>query len=187
MAGIIMMMTLYTYETIMKEERITDPRLLLEMLNARIHEIITTSFGLFSYVTFMTFEQTGENEFAYAGYHISPIVYRASERKCFALNVDGFVLGLLPKAEFLGKNATQSLIMEHGDVLILYTDGISETRNNAGKQFGEEGIMKAVCSFVQASNGSGIDIEKLRDSIIMSARSWGAPEDDLTILVMARI
>ncbi len=185
-AGIIMMLTLYTYQMLVKEEEPLSPKSFLEKLNTRIYEIIATNLELFSYVTFIMLRQTGESEFTYAGLHNAPVVYRKNRKECATLEVDGIMLGFLDRKEFEGKTADRSFTLEKGDLLVLFTDGITDVKNNAGIAFGTEGIERAVTVCMEQAVNTAVSTGVIRDAIISEARKWGMPNDDMTVLVLER-
>ncbi len=68
-----------------------------------------------------------------------------------------------------------------GDLLVLYTDGVVETTNDAAKQFGESGLVDAVLN-VPADNA-----QRALHSIlgaIAAHRQGGDPDDDLTLVAL---
>jgi sigma-B regulation protein RsbU (phosphoserine phosphatase) len=71
-----------------------------------------------------------------------------------------------------------------GDILVAYTDGISEAMNAADEEWGEERLIDAVRSDGAASAGA------LIDQLMTSADRFvaGAPQhDDMTLLVVRAI
>jgi sigma-B regulation protein RsbU (phosphoserine phosphatase) len=111
--------------------------------------------------------------YANAG-HNPPIVLRASGRvEC--LTDGGPVLGLFDDVAF----ATGTLHLAAGDRLLLYTDGVTETRNADGEEFGDERMVGA------AAHADG-DAAAIRDAVLAAqARFIGdAPRsDDMTLVV----
>ncbi len=68
-----------------------------------------------------------------------------------------------------------------GDILLTYTDGISEAMSAADEEWGEEAMMLAA---EEAADGTAEDIVK---AIFKAADAFtgGAPQhDDMTVLVM---
>ncbi len=73
--------------------------------------------------------------------------------------------------------------LSEGDSLILYTDGLSTAVNSEGKQFGDEGIIKAF-----SSAGGGSASEKLK--VVMNLFNMYIKDvpvhDDITVIVMQK-
>jgi serine phosphatase RsbU (regulator of sigma subunit)/catechol 2,3-dioxygenase-like lactoylglutathione lyase family enzyme len=66
-----------------------------------------------------------------------------------------------------------------GDTLVLYTDGISESLNQAGEEFGEQGLLKALARRGDMSS------QTLVSSVVDEVQKFGPHEqhDDITLIV----
>ena len=68
--------------------------------------------------------------------------------------------------------------LEHGDRLLLYTDGLVEARNAEGKLLGEEALMAALRATASLAP------KEAADRLIADAQQWAkSQDDDLTVLV----
>jgi phosphoserine phosphatase RsbU/P len=93
------------------------------------------------------------------------------------LTTGGPVIGLLENCTY--ENCTVEV--RSGDVLVAYTDGLSEARNPEGEEFGEERLKQLVV------DNAELRADELRDQIISSIRSWqrGEPQyDDMTMVIV---
>jgi sigma-B regulation protein RsbU (phosphoserine phosphatase) len=75
----------------------------------------------------------------------------------------------------------EAIELESGDVLVAYTDGVTEAQNPAGEEFGETRLQQLTASL------SHLPANELSDSIVSAVRDWRreAPQhDDLTLVVM---
>jgi sigma-B regulation protein RsbU (phosphoserine phosphatase) len=75
-------------------------------------------------------------EYANAGHN--PPLLRGADGDS-EVDADGAALGILAEVTF----EARSVALGPGDALLLYTDGITETANTAGEQFGEERLQAA--------------------------------------------
>jgi sigma-B regulation protein RsbU (phosphoserine phosphatase) len=110
--------------------------------------------------------------------HLAPILVRRGEARL--LDTNGMVVGAFPFARY----GESQVALEPGDLLIAYTDGITEPENEYGEMFGEERLMELL---VHHANREG---EELVEIIADAVRKWtGSPElqDDLTMLVARRV
>jgi len=74
------------------------------------------------------------------GGHNRPLVYRSSTRHFYQLDAEGSPAGFTEELEY-EEGSFQFL---PGDVLVLYTDGIPETINEAGEDFGYERFERVI-------------------------------------------
>lgn len=121
----------------------------------------------------------GTMQYASAG-HPPLILYRKPENKVYEFGDSGIILGPLPEAEYRGS----MMQLESGDRLILYTDGIIETRNASGCFFGD-GPFK---NFIETH--AHMPAEVFADTLLDHLTKWsGKPsheslDDDLTLIVV---
>jgi serine phosphatase RsbU (regulator of sigma subunit) len=121
---------------------------------------------------------SGGMSFVNAG-HNPPIVFRRNGR-VDTLTGGGLILGVLPGAEYQAMQAR----LETGDVLVLFSDGVTEAENPAtGEQFGEERLMEVVAA------AAGLDPEQMaarvRAAVAQFAGSVSA-SDDFTLVIVRK-
>ncbi|GMR22877.1 MAG: hypothetical protein BMS9Abin37_1256 [Acidobacteriota bacterium] len=152
----------------------------LEALAERLNEIVYTSTEGNRYVTafFATVDtRTGETTFVNAG-HCFPVLLRGNgtvER----LEEGSPVIGLLPKIS-LTSGRTH---LDSGDLLVLYTDGLSETSSPDGEEFEEERIVEIM------RESAGKPSREIMATLLSRVRVFAAEAglaDDLTLMVVQR-
>ncbi len=109
--------------------------------------------------------------------HLPPILVRngAATR----LNVDGTVVGAFPFAQY----DESRIKLEQGDLLVCFTDGVSEPENAYGEMFGEDRLMEMV-----VKNNHHTE-DQIVATVIEAVEQWtGSDElqDDLTLLLVRR-
>jgi serine phosphatase RsbU (regulator of sigma subunit) len=153
-----------------------EPDVLARRVNAFLHRSVEPG----TFVTaFFGFLHADSGRFVYvnAG-HNPPLLLRADgtlERLCDG----GLILGFMPNPRFMRGEIT----LERGDLLVLYTDGVTEGADAANEQFGEERLVELVRT---AHTSSSSDLAR---RIVRKVRSFeGAlgPADDITVLVVRR-
>ena len=120
-------------------------------------------------------DDTGIVSYTNAG-HPPPILIRGGSAT--QLDVNGTVVGAFPFSKY-GESKVQ---LEPGDLLVWYTDGITEPEDAYGEMFGEERLIELI-----AKNAERPDAQIIR-TVMESVRQWTAsPElsDDMTV-VLAR-
>ncbi len=73
------------------------------------------------------------------GGHNAPMILR-KESVCIRLEAGGPPVGLLPAATYVSSEA----LLETGDLLILFTDGISEAMNSRDEEWGEDRLQQTL-------------------------------------------
>ena len=73
--------------------------------------------------------------------------------------------------------------IEAGDVVALYTDGVTESFNNAEEEFGEERLIDAL------RRHSGQRAGEIAEAIVAEVRDFSGPEqyDDITLIVARKL
>jgi len=95
------------------------------------------------------------------------------------LEVNGMVVGAFDFAAYEESRVT----LEPGDLLVFFTDGISEPENEYGEMFGEDRLTEL------AVRNAHLDDVKLAETIIDAVKGWtggGELQDDMTLLLMRR-
>lgn len=122
-------------------------------------------------------ERTGELISTNAG-HLPPILLRGNE--VIRLDVNGMVVGVFPFAKYDSSRIT----LEKGDILILYTDGITEPENEYDEMFGEERLIETVQRVANRPN------EEILREVFNAVNEWTfAPDsaDDMTMMIIRRV
>lgn len=121
--------------------------------------------------------QTGALAFINAGHNPPLIVHAAGTVEQLAAG--GIPLGINPDAQYqVGQTQLQP-----GDALVIYSDGVSETVNRQGEEFGWARLQEVVARNLDASAAS------LRDRIeaALTKFAGGAPTaDDVTLVILKR-
>jgi sigma-B regulation protein RsbU (phosphoserine phosphatase) len=93
------------------------------------------------------------------------------------LEAGGPVVGLLPLAPYV----EQVLTLEPGDLLLLYTDGISEAMTHDDEEWGEDRMIEAATAVRNKDAG------EILHAMFAAADKFtaGAPQhDDMTMLIL---
>jgi len=120
---------------------------------------------------------TGEIVFTNAG-HNPPLLFRG-DGSVEQLEGGGMILGIMPMAQY-----TESKVkMEPGDVLVLYSDGVTEAANPKDEEFGEEHLMEFVNGMKDRT--AAAIMNAIHAEVTRFAES--APQgDDITVVVVKK-
>ncbi|MHC5064448.1 MAG: PP2C family protein-serine/threonine phosphatase [Planctomycetota bacterium] len=122
--------------------------------------------------------QSNRIELANAG-HNDTMIYRQASGEVERIPSGGPILGFLEGISY----SLEERELESGDVLILYTDGITESTNSAGIMFEETRLAE---SLAKASSGTA---EGIVNSILAELAAFSGKseeDDDLTLVVIKR-
>jgi sigma-B regulation protein RsbU (phosphoserine phosphatase) len=148
-------------------------RAVMRKVNQLLHEsterdkFVTAFYGVLDW-------RNGVLIFSNAGHNPPILLHR--DGTADRLLDGGVALGVLPDAHY----EERPVALADGDVLVLYTDGVSEAENDAGEQFGEARLEEVV-----RRNASRTAAE-VRDAIVAAVLEWAGERgqgDDLTLLV----
>jgi serine phosphatase RsbU (regulator of sigma subunit)/catechol 2,3-dioxygenase-like lactoylglutathione lyase family enzyme len=148
------------------------PRRLLRSVNQLFHQ--NTADGAYATLFFAEYHDKAQRlRYANCG-HLSALLLR-SDSTLERLESTSPVLGLFKEWDCsIGERRLLS-----GDTLILYTDGITESFNDRGEEFGEERLIEAL------RQRRGLSSQALLRAIVDEVRRFSPPEqqDDVTLIV----
>ncbi len=155
----------------------SEPELTIAETNRRI--LADTHGGLFITLFYAILDpSTGQLTYCSAG-HLPGLLVRSGDNLFEQLERTGMPLGVLEDASW----NRQSVQLEAGDSLVLYTDGITEAQNASEEFFGQshlESVLKGL---------AGLPARSIRDALLAEVAEWAgeSPQfDDLTLMVVVR-
>ena len=133
--------------------------------------------GMFVTLFYCTLDkETGEVSYVNAG-HNPPLHYSQKEKRLRTLLPTGMAMGVMPDLSY----SVGHLTLETGDILVLYTDGVTEAFNQNDEEFGEGRLMDAAVS------SRGMSAGEILDTIYRKVTEFtgGAMQsDDITLVVV---
>ncbi|CAB1056504.1 Serine phosphatase RsbU, regulator of sigma subunit [Olavius sp. associated proteobacterium Delta 1] len=146
------------------------------MLNKLDHFFPFERFDSFFSIIYMTIDvKDGWFDYSCAG-HPSPVLIR-SDGTMDLLDQRGPIIGFGAEKPF-GQTSIQ---LQAGDRVVLYTDGLLESRNAAGDYFGKPGLYDVL------KNHRNEPILAMVDAVyakIKDFRQQAAPDDDISLLAV---
>ncbi len=109
--------------------------------------------------------------------HMPPLLFRRGEMEI--LRRGGPALGLLCHRDY----EEQSVAMNTGDMLVVYSDGVTEARNPEGEFFGDERLQKLLSRYHELPVG---DLGKLLVERVDHFCAEAPRHDDLSLLLVRR-
>jgi sigma-B regulation protein RsbU (phosphoserine phosphatase) len=111
------------------------------------------------------------------GGHNPPLVLHRNGRAAYLVLESGMALGLSSDAEY----TVNSLVLNPGDTIVMYTDGVTEAFNPDGEMFEEDRLMHTVMSL------EAFPVKDMVEGIISTVSSFSdgiSQSDDITILAV---
>ncbi len=151
----------------------------LSDLGAAINRILerdglANGFATLVYLVLAT--DSGDVRVLNAG-HMPPLVARG--RAIDRMDYGSMALGMMPDATF----SEQRVALADGDVLVVYSDGITEAMNESGDFFGDERLRAAI----QATTGQ--PVEAIGMEILRALQTFvgdAPPHDDVSLMLLKR-
>lgn len=174
-AALLMALLLAILRTLVDEG--LEPGELMLRLNAQVarhappSRFITLFFGVYE-------PAAGRLTYVNAG-HMPPLLRRAATGESLRLAATGVALGMFEESTYAADRVT----LEAGDLLVLYSDGITEAENPDGEPFEDAGLERVL-------NNLAADDLALAGRSIFAAVERHAQDtrfgDDLTVLLLKR-
>lgn len=147
------------------------PAAVISRINARLAARHLES----RFVTLVYAVLTGDGclQYANAGHNPPMLLSRDGLR---ALDAGGTVLGWLPTTAY----RDETVVLQPGDTLVMFTDGVTEARDGEGNEFGDERLAATLRAHASASPAA------LLDQIFADVHAFSAgaeQNDDMTVVV----
>jgi phosphoserine phosphatase RsbU/P len=144
-------------------------------LNHHLHQVTDESkFATFFYAEWNAAERS--LSYVNAG-HYAPVVLGSLCGR--ELSEGGFPLGMFPSSEF----QTGEVTLQPGDLLALYSDGLTEAVSKDGEDFGDSRLQAAIEKHADKT------LAEVQAGVLDAVRKWAGNEldDDMTLLMVRAI
>jgi serine phosphatase RsbU (regulator of sigma subunit) len=175
-AGLMMLMMQSIVASLVARDPATLPKEIVCVLNEVLFDNIRNRLQRDDHATLTILHYERSGNITFAGAHEEIIVYRAAERRCEVVRTPGTWVG--GRRDIRPGTVDSTLTLHGGDVLLLHTDGVTETRNPRGQEFG---IDRLCAAFESVADRTVVEIQ---EQLLLSVGAWGEAEDDVTFLVL---
>ena len=147
-------------------------------LCAKVNRVVSSSTGEDKFITFFYGILDSDRKkltYTNAGHNAGLLLRR--DGSLIRLEPGGAVLGPFPNWNY----KDEEIELQTGDRLLLFTDGVTELRNAAADEFGEDRLIDLLMKHCD------LDAEALRDVIVREVTNFADEDfqDDATLLVMS--
>ncbi len=112
--------------------------------------------------------------------HNPPLLWRSQQRSVTRLDAAGLLIGLQAEAEYV----CGEIVLEPGDVILYYTDGVTEASGMAGDRFNESRLIRTL----EVASRSGKSSQGILDDLFSRLDAFVGPdhhlEDDASMVVL---
>jgi sigma-B regulation protein RsbU (phosphoserine phosphatase) len=150
-----------------------------EVLN-RVNELLCRKSLPFQFVTLFLFllNPDGTGQFISAG-HNPAYLFRSATGKIQELASDAYVLGMFDFASY----QPRTFRLDKGDILVVYSDGLTDAQNEREEMFGEERLLE----IIRQEGPSGSQELQRKFLKAIEAFTQGMPQtDDITFVVVEK-
>ena len=145
---------------------------------ARLNNLLEESISASRYATFFYgIISLEEKKITYTNAGHNPPIILKKNGEIEKLTIGGIVLGYLANETY----RQEEVSFNEGDLIVLYTDGITEAMNDNSEEFGEERLLNAIKKY-QSNNSYEIRIKILDD--LKTFTGYNEPDDDATLVII---
>ncbi len=175
-AGLVMMMAQTAIHAVLESHLHDPPVKVLELVNRTLYENIR-KLGGSKYMT-MTILSCQENgEFFFSGLHQDIIVYREGSGEVERVETNGMWIGVVE--DINGMLELGQFSLNPGDAMLLFTDGITEAKNENKEMFSIDGLVKVLDECGQGP------VDQIAGNILNAIDDYSG-DDDITFMVVKR-
>lgn len=154
------------------------PKNILRSMNRNLRRILPN--GSFFTVCISSINTDGSVQLSRAG-HFPLLYYKKSTDQFLNITPNGIGIGIADNGLFEKNLEEVCIYPETDDILIFYTDGVIEARDNYKREFGEENLKSVVRKYKEHSP------EEIKNAVVQTINLFrdGTPlHDDLTLVVL---
>ncbi|MEJ7728367.1 MAG: SpoIIE family protein phosphatase [Polyangiaceae bacterium] len=178
-AGLMMLMLQSGVAALVRQDPEASPTDVTTTLNRVVYDNVRARLGKDDHATLCLFRWAGEGKMVFAGGHEDVLICRARGGACEVVETEGAWVGSMPDVS--GCMPEGSLQLDPGDVMLLYTDGLTEAPDAHGQLFGHDRLCRA---FEEVRDAG---VSEIRDHLLARVRAWAAEDrDDMTVVVVRR-
>ncbi len=112
--------------------------------------------------------------------HNPPLIWRRLRNAVERLDAPGLLIGLQPEAQY----GCEQIVLDPGDVLLCYTDGVTEASGLNGERFDEQRLLQALQAACRAEVGAQGILDQLFSRLDRFVGPDRPLEDDASMVVL---
>ena len=177
-SGLIMMMAQTSILSMVTNSPDKKPSDILTSINTVLIENISR-LNSDHYMTMMALK-FNESNVTVAGKHQDIIIYRQNSNTTETITTKGTWLGISDKISHFQKD--YNFVIDSGDIILLFTDGITEATNRKGEMYGQTRLEQALDQFAD------LPINKILEKIIDEVNFFQDEQlDDMSLVIVKKL
>ncbi len=174
----LMMMMQSAIGSLVRNHPGASPQSILPAADRLLYDNIRQRIGHDEHITLTLIRHDQQGQLTFAGAHEDILICRADTGDVERIGTPGVWTAAIEDIEGINDESTCSL--SEGDLMLLYTDGITEAMNSANEMFGVQRLAESLHQYRHEP------VDTLRDSIMAEVRAWANRQDDDMTLLVAR-
>ncbi len=176
-SGLIMMMAQASIMTAIRARPAIGPLEVLKAANRVLKEDIAR-LGSNHYMTVLIL-LLGDDSITLAGHHQDVLIYRAAQSSVATVCTRGTWLGITDRVEAV--MGVETVTVADNDVILLFSDGVTEAANGAGEMYGQERLGRALERYAD------LPVDKALEEILGEIQAFQADQaDDITLILLKK-
>jgi serine phosphatase RsbU (regulator of sigma subunit) len=177
--GLVMLMLQSVVSALVRRQPGAAPSQVLPVVNSVLYENVRLRMEQDEYVTLTLLRYRRDGGVTWAGAHEDILICRADGRIEWIPTAGTWVAAV---PDIRAVTVDRSFRLHQGDLMVLYSDGITEARSPQGELFGVERLAEMVHRCRQQQ------VEEIRDAVLSAVLAWAhEPDDDVTIFVARQL
>jgi serine phosphatase RsbU (regulator of sigma subunit) len=176
-AGLVMLMAQSVVAALARRYPDAPPKEIVTQLNAVLYDNVRHRLGNDEHITLSLLRYHDDGRVVYAGAHEYILVCRAKTGKCELVSTTGTWLAAVDDVSSVTEDAT--LQLDAGDLMVLYTDGITEAMTAERELYGVRRLKALVEAHASES------VQAVLTAILDQVERWRQTQrDDETVVVI---
>jgi serine phosphatase RsbU (regulator of sigma subunit) len=178
-AGLVMMIAQSSIRSIFEINPGLSSEQVWRRTNRLIHSQSGKGLGRDHYITGHLLHHRGQGLFDCVGGHCDPIIINPTTKTARSIETPGPWLGLISE---LRRVPITQIQLEKGEILCLYSDGITEARNPADEEYGSDRLTKDLVELLCSNQ----PLQTCIDELLKRVAAFSSKRDDDRTIVIIR-
>ena len=175
--GLVMLMIQSIVAALVKQNSWSSPREILRVLNSVVYDNVRQRLGQDEHATLSLLRLSREGHLVFAGAHEDMILWRARTGQVEVLPTPGTWIAAVRNID--SGTVDSEIRLGNNDLMVLYTDGVTEAMNEVNIPFGIDALCREVADVADRT------VDEIKEHLVNTVRRYmNRQQDDITLLVL---